>query len=318
LKSFCISHVKDVDGLASAALVIAAKKAKFLLSDYDSIIEDLAKVPRGIDEFVLCDLGADSSNMDQLLERLASIAKRARVTYIDHHFMSDANKKRVRGTGVNTVHEITECASMLTFRTFREVLPPSARTIALLGAVTDYMDNSPMAKTLMEQTDRPFVLLEASMLAYALAKRGEDEAFPRTVVRELAKMNLPHEIAGVPETAVQQLDATVKLGEEVKKNGKKIGRVAYMVTSEYSTGNVAKLLIGSYDVPVGVSLKEKTTGWYQVSLRSTSECRVHLGMTIAKIAAELGGGGGGHKKAAGCRIPSGRAQEMLKQLAAVV
>jgi RecJ-like exonuclease len=318
LKAFCISHVKDVDGLASAALVVAATKAKFFLSDYDSIIDDLAKVPLGIDEFVLCDLGADSSNMDQFVERLASIAKRSKVTYIDHHFMSDSNKRKVRGTGVEMVHEITDCASMLTYRTFREVLPPTARVVALLGAVTDYMDNSPMANTLMEHTDRPFVLLEASMLAYALAKRGDVEAFPRTVVRELAKMKLPHEIAGVPETAVQQLDATVKLSEEVKKKGKKIGRVAYMVTSEYSTGNVAKLLIGGFDVPVGVSLKEGTKGWYQVSLRSTSECKVHLGKTIAKISAGLGGGGGGHKMAAGCRIPSRSARDMLKQLAAVV
>src|SRR5580658_9872247 len=33
----CISHIKDVDGLSSAALVLAAKGGTFRLTDYDDL-----------------------------------------------------------------------------------------------------------------------------------------------------------------------------------------------------------------------------------------------------------------------------------------
>ena len=114
---------------------------------------------------------------------------------------------------------------------------------------------------------------------------------------------------------VEQVQRVAALGKEVKEKGTVMGRLAYMVTSQYSTGNVSKLLIGAFGVPVGVALKEKTKGWYEVSLRGTSECRAHLGRTIDGISSRLGGNGGGHKVAAGCRIPVGKMDEMLSQLA---
>ena len=100
----------------------------------------------------------------------------------------------------------------------------------------------------------------------------------------------------------------------MKEQGRKKGGLAYMFTAEHSTGNVAKVLIGAFDVPVGVALKQKQQGWYEVSLRGTSRTKVHLGRTISKIAGELGGSGGGHQKAAGCRIPAAKAEEMLAAL----
>ena len=52
-----------------------------------------------------------------------------------------------------------------------------------------------------------------------------------------------------------------------------------------------------------------------MSLRSTSDARIHLGRSIAKISESLGGSGGGHRKAAGCRVPVSKADEMLEALA---
>ena len=293
---------------------MAATGGQLILSDYDDMIENLRKVPDDADRVVISDLGADTADFEDFLAELRRIARHAKVTYIDHHYMSEAGKRRVRKAGVEVVHDVRECASMLTYRTLRGELPERARFNALCGAVTDYMDDSPMAKKMMEKGDRQFVLLEATMLSLALGNRAEEEGFPELVVAELAKMKHPHEIPGVPEAAVRQLDKEAALGEEVKAGGTKLGHLAYMVTSQYSTGNVAKLLIGAFDVPVGVSMKEKNPGWYEVSLRGTSECRVHLGRTIAKLAGELGGSGGGHRKAAGCRVPKAKADKMLKAL----
>ena len=314
MKAYCISHRKDIDGLASGSMSVAATGGELILSDYDDMVDNLRKVPDDAERVVLSDLGADSADFAGFLNEMQRIAKHARVTYIDHHYMSEAAKRKLRKAGVQVVHDVRECASMLTYRTFKDQLPERARLNALCGAVTDYMDDSPMAKKMMEKGDRHFVLLEATMLSLALGNRAEEAGFPEMIVSELAKMKHPHEIPGVPEAALRQLGREAALEEQVKAGGTKLGRLAYMVTTQYSTGNVAKLLIGAFDVPVGVSMKEKNPGWYEVSLRGTSECRVHLGRTIAKVAGRLGGSGGGHRKAAGCRVPTSRADEMLQAL----
>ena len=300
MKGYCVSHRKDVDGLGSGAMAVAATGGRLILSDYDDLVRNLKKVPDDAGRLVITDLGADSADFPDFLAEVSRVARRGKVTYIDHHLMSEGAKKKLRRAGVEVVHDVRECASVLTYRTFRDSLPDGARLIALCGAVTDYMDDSPLAKKMMEHGDRQFVLLEATMLALALGHRADEEGFPERVAMELSKMKRPHEIPGVPEAAVKQLEREVALGEEVKAGGKKVGRLAYMVTSQHSTGNVANLLIGAFDVPVGVAMKGKNDGWYEVSLRGTSECRVHLGKTIGTVAARLGGSGGGHMRAAGC------------------
>ncbi len=314
MKSYCISHRKDVDGLGSCALAVAATGGQVILSDYDDMVENLKRVPDDADRVVVSDLGADSADFPLFLAEMRRIARSAETTYIDHHYMSEKAKRQLKAAGVKVVHDTEECASILTYQTFKDSLPERARLIALCGAVTDYMDDSPVAKKLMEQGDRQFVLLEATMLAYALGGVKGEEGFPEKVVAELANMKHPHEISWVPEAAVAELKEVAELGELVKSQGKKKGNLAFMVTSDYSTGNVAKLLIGAFGVPVGVALKEKQKGWYEVSLRSTSDARVHLGTTISKISGRLGGSGGGHRKAAGCRVPVSRADEMIEAL----
>ena len=314
MKAYCVSHRKDVDGLGSGALAVAATGGEIILSDYDDLIENLRKIPDDADRVVLTDLGADSADFPDYLVQMKRLAVHAQVTHIDHHHMSEDKKRLVRRAGVRLVHDITECASILTYQTFKKVLPERARLIALCGAVTDYMDDAPVARKMMEQGDRHFVLLEATMLSYALGVKEAEEGFPEKVVMELSRMKHPHEIEGVPAAALVELERVARLGDYVKAHGKKKGSLAYMVTSEYSTGNVAKLLIGAFEVPVGVAMKQKQDGWYEVSLRSTSEAGIHLGMAIGKIAGKLGGSGGGHRKAAGCRIPVAKAGEMIDAL----
>ena len=311
MKSFCISHRKDVDGLGSASLVVAATGADFLLSEYDDIIANLGKVPPDTERFFLCDIGTDNADAGQFTELMKGLAKRCRVTYIDHHLISEATVNRLKRAGVKVVHDEKECASILTYQTLQKELPPGSHMMALYGAVTDYMDDSPVATKLMEKSDRHLVLLEASMLSFALGRKAGKEGFPEMVVGELAKLKRPHEIDGVPALALEQVQDNTALELVVKDEGKLKGRLAYMVTGEYSTGNVAKLLIGAFGVPVGLAMKEKTEGWFEVSLRSTSECRVHLGRLISRVSAQLGGSGGGHRKAAGCRVPVGMAEKMI-------
>jgi single-stranded DNA-specific DHH superfamily exonuclease len=318
LKAFCISHVKDVDGISSAALVVAAKGADFLLTDYGSVIEDLGKVPDGIDEFVLCDIGSDETSMDRFVEELGRLAGRCSVTYIDHHHIPESAKRRIRAKGVKFVHDTSECASMLTYRTLRNSLPQEASYLALYGAVTDYMDDSPMAKKLMERTDRQFVLACASLLSHAVSRKGDESGYPEMLVKELAGMKFPHRIDEVVKHAVDQMDTVVGLMEIVGRKGRKLRGLAYMDTTEHSTGNVAKLLIGAFGVRAGVSYREREKGWMEVSVRGTSDCRAHLGVAMGRISKRLGGSGGGHRRAAGGRVPAGRIGELLEALSRAV
>ena len=318
MKAFCISHRKDVDGLGSAALVTAATGAEVLLSDYDDFIENLRRVPEGIDRFFLCDIGTDNADAGEFLAEIKALTARCVVTYIDHHALSKETLGKLRRAKVKVVHDERECSAVLTYLTLQKELPQAAYLVALYGAVTDYMDDSPIVSKMMEQSDRQQILLESTMLSYALSRRARQEGYPEMIVQELSRMKRPHDIAGVPEAAVEQLREMSALEEVVSANGKKMGRLAYMVTTEYSTGNVAKLLIGAFGVPVGVAMKVKEKGWYEVSTRATSECRAHLGRTLSRVAGKFGGSGGGHRKAAGCRIPADKAEKLIEELARVV
>lgn len=315
MKAYCLSHRKDVDGLGSGSLAAAATGGEIILTDYDDMVQSLRRIPSDAERVVISDLGADSADFPQFLAEVKRIAASAKVTYIDHHYMSDEVKRKLRGTGIQLVLDVGECASVLAYQTFRKVLPDRARLIALYGAVTDYMDDSPVAKKMMEHAERHFVLLESTLLSSALGYRGNEEGYPELLAGELAKMKYPHEMEGVPKAALAQLAKEATLEEEVKAAGKKVGRLAYVVLDGHSTSIVSKVVLGAFDVRVGVAMKEKQEGWYEVSLRSTSDSRVHLGRAIGKIAARLGGSGGGHRRAAGCRLPTSRAGEMIRALA---
>ncbi|HVC26825.1 MAG TPA: DHHA1 domain-containing protein [Nitrososphaerales archaeon] len=310
----CISHVKDVDGVSSAALVLAAKGGTFRLTDYDELLREMDAVPASATGLTICDLGTNSSNFPEFVGRLAAIAKRMPVTYIDHHYLTEEAKREILKTGVELRHDVTDCASMLTYLTYKESLPEAARLLALYGAVTDYMDTSANASQMMETFDRQFVLLECNILAFALAKNGRDYAYPEMLVKELAQMKAPHTIDDVGKEALEQAEVVRRLSDEVRSKGTRLGRLAYMKTEQSSTGNVAKLLLGAFGVPVGVAYKEKAGGMAEFSLRGTSESKIHLGKEIGLIAQRHGGSGGGHEKAAGCSVPSSEVQGLLKDL----
>jgi len=314
LAHHCISHVKDVDGVASAALVVAAKGGTFRLTDYDDLLKEIDSAPASATGVTICDLGTNASNIDEFVARLGALAKRMPVAYIDHHYLTDEAKKRIIGAGVELHHDIVDCSAVLTYIAYKGRLPAAARLLALYGAVTDYMDGSASASRMMETFDRQFVLLESTILSYALAKNGRDLSYPDMLVRELALMKAPHSIDEVGREALEQAEVIRRLAEEVKSKGTRLGMLAYMKTGESSTGNVAKLLIGAFDVQLGVAYKEKAGGIAEVSLRSTTESKIHLGKEVGVIAQKHGGSGGGHERAAGCSVPSTEVQGLLADL----
>ena len=123
MAAHCISHVKDADGLCSAALTLAARGGTFSLTDYDELIDELGRIPGDATELVLCDLGTDPSRFPNFRNRIEELTKKLSVTYIDHHYLSDEMKAELAELGIRIVHDVDECSSMLTYVTFRELLP---------------------------------------------------------------------------------------------------------------------------------------------------------------------------------------------------
>jgi hypothetical protein len=194
LVNHCISHVKDADGLCSAALTLAAKwRDSFRLTDYDQLIDELNGIPKDATELVLCDLGTDPSRFEEFEAKMEELTKRLKVTYIDHHYLSTEMKGELQRLGIHLVHDVDECSSMLTYSTFNRLLPAESSYLAMFGAVTDYMDSSPLAGKMMERFDRQFVLLESTLLSYAISNQGRR---PRGTSRCLVRV--PVKDGGAP------------------------------------------------------------------------------------------------------------------------
>jgi RecJ-like exonuclease len=309
---FCVSHSKDVDGLCSASLVVSSHKCRFKLASYDDILDVLNSVPRN-HHLVLCDIGTNARNEGSFIELLKSFKK---TTYIDHHYIRDETKSKLESAGIELVHDTSECASMLTYLHYKEKLEAGMEELALYGAITDYMDNSKNSVAIMERKDRHRVLLEATLLSHAIA--GKDMGFRRKIVKYLSSGKKPHQIRSVWTSSMAYMRELDKVYRKAGENSKIMGRVAYVETDMDATGNIAKILLGIYSAPVAVAYKRQDSEWVEVSLRSTSECRVHLGKTIGSIALSLGGSGGGHERAAGCRIKYSDVEKMVEQLNRVV
>ncbi len=308
----CVTHRKDVDGLASAAMLARLKSAKVVLSDYEEIVDKLRAI-RNVKELFVCDLGTNEKIFDEFLTELSRIAIASHVTYVDHHPMKDEMLKKISKTGIELIHSTEECTSVLLYLKFKEELPKEARLLAAYGAVTDFRDSQPAAGRIIESYDRQFILLEATMLSYAIAYKGRNTRFLLEVVKSLAQMKYPHEIPNVTRYSGLQASRMTKLLKDIPSRGRRMKSFAYMETDESMTGNVANFLTGAFDTAVGVSYRSKED-FYEVSLRGTEDCKKNLGTIISKISNQLGGSGGGHPKAAGAYIPAQRFEKFLAML----
>ena len=71
-KTFCISHGKDVDGIASASLVKMATNAKIYLVNYDKILTTLEKIDDNSEVYV-CDLGMNDGIAEEFINECRRI-----------------------------------------------------------------------------------------------------------------------------------------------------------------------------------------------------------------------------------------------------
>lgn len=120
-----ISHDKDVDGLASAAIVWRYAKAKDLdfkaiLTDYGSFEQVFSAMAKQRDTLIIItDLGMDDTIIDIVQKGLTkAISQGCRIVWLDHHQWSDNAIKMILSLGNKPVLKVNHefCAAEITHK----------------------------------------------------------------------------------------------------------------------------------------------------------------------------------------------------------
>ena len=321
MSAVCISHKEDVDGICSATLLKSAFDiSKVILVDYANLISKLEKVVaalENIEQLFICDLGLSKKNEQkfaQLLNKMAAAG--TGVIYIDHHDISKDTVQVLKKIGVSLIHTIEECTSVQVYTKYKKKLPEHAAFFAAMGALTDYMENKPLASSIVSRFDRQFLMLESTALSYMISANQHDDDFLAKTVETLAKMKYPHDIKGGFDIAEKYAKKVANAVESIQKSVVKLDNLAYTPsTIELSSSMVVNFVLGASGKPAAMVYKLKDDiKSYVVSIRGSNSCKVHLGKLINDIASELGGSGGGHARACGAVIPMDRLPEFIKAL----
>ena len=112
-------------------------------------------------------LGLNKQNNDSFVDLLTELRKkRISVTYVDHHDIDSKIITKLKKIKVKLIHDTSECTSVLVYDAFKKKLPEHSTFIAACGAITDYMENRPIASKLLQMYDRQFALISATVLTY--------------------------------------------------------------------------------------------------------------------------------------------------------
>jgi len=321
MSGVCISHKEDVDGICSAAVVKAAFDiSKVILVDYANLISRLEKTAAmldNIEQLFICDLGLSKKNEQkfaELLDRIVSAG--TEVIYIDHHDISKETLHTLKKADVTLIRTIEECTSMQAYTKYKKKLPEHAAFLAAMGALTDYMENKPLASAIVSRFDRQFLMLESTALSYMISANQHDDAFLIKIVETLSKMKYPHDIKGGFEIAEKFAKKVANAVESIQESVVMLDNIAYAPSAvELSSSMVVNFVLGSSGKPVAMVYKLKDDiKSYVLSIRASADCKVHLGRLTNEFASELGGSGGGHDRACGAVIPKANLQKFIEML----
>ncbi len=317
-KTICVSHKEDADGISSAVLIKQVFGGDCVLVDYPGMMDalELLRNDQFLKKLFICDLGLNKQNTDPFVSLLAElIKKRISVTYIDHHDLDSKVITKLKKIKVKLIHNTTECTATLVYDAFRKKLPEHSSFIATCAAITDYMEERPIATKLLQMYDRQFALINATVLTYNIVGHQKDLDYLLYLVDELSESKYPHEIPNTFEFAQIQVGKLAEIISKVKESMKILKNLAYMEILDSGASGAVNFVLGLSGKHVGIAYKERTDhGIYAVSVRGSRSCKVHLGRLVSSISTELGGSGGGHDKACGAVIPKDKIKKFVSKM----
>ena len=319
----CMSHKEDVDGILSAVLIKAAFHAKtIILVDYPTIISSLDRLANAdflptIDRIFISDLGLSKKNEGEFVASISKIISNGpRVIYIDHHDLKRETIFALKKVGVSLIHSVEECSSVQIYNKFKKKLKPHAAFFAAASSLTDYMENKPIATSLVSRFDRQFLMLESTVLSYVISAKQHDDEFLIQLVNFLSEMKYPHDIEGGFSIAERYAKKVSEAIRKIEGSITKSDNIAYAQSnSALSASMIVNFVLGISERPVGMVYKLKDEiDSYVFSIRGNESCKVHLGRVVNQISSEIGGSGGGHEKACGAVIPREKLEQFIYHL----
>ena len=237
------------------------------------------------------------------------------MTYVDHHDINPKIITKLKKIKVKLIHNTSECASVLVYDTFKKKLSEHSTFIAACGAITDYMENKPIASKLLQMYDRQFALVNATVLTYNIVGHQKDPDYLHYLVDELSESKFPHEIPNTYEFAQGQVGKLAEVMSKVRKSMKISKNIAYMEVLDSGASGAVNFVLGFSGKDVGIAYKERVDkGIYAVSVRGSSSCKIHLGRLVSSVSAKFAGSGGGHDRACGAVIPKNNIKKFLREM----
>ena len=203
------------------------------------------------------------------------------------------------------------------YNAFKKKLPEHSTFIAVCGAITDYMENKPIASKLLQIYDRQFALINATVLTYNIVghQRKQDIDYLYYLVDELSESKFPHDIPNTYEFAQIQVGKLAEIISKVKASMKISKNLGHMEVLDSGASGAANFVLGFSGKDVAITYKERVDkGIYAVSVRGSPSCKTHLGKLVSSISGKLGGSGGGHDKACGAVIPKGKIKKFVQEM----
>ncbi len=317
VKTLCISHKEDADGISSAALIRQAFGGDSVLVDYPGQMEAIRQASEDpeLKSLYICDLGLSKKNQDEFVGLVGALRKkRVSVTYVDHHDIDQGIAGQLEDMKVKMIHDVDECTTVQVYNKFKSKLQDHASFIAACAAVTDYMEDRPIGSRLLQIYDRQFVLISATVLTYNIVGHQKDPEYLAYLVEELSESKFPHQIPNTFEFAQIQVDKLSQVIAKVKEGMRTMKNLGYMEIVDSGASGAVNFVLGLSGKDVGVAYKERVDhGIYAVSIRGSRSCKVHLGKIVNSLAADLGGSGGGHDKACGAMVPKDKIRKFLTE-----
>jgi len=300
----------DADGLCAGALALAANPDAHVFFTHPYGLEEDLNEAKKTDRIIICDVALSESHLTRLLRSFSEITKKGDLIYIDHHPLPErVSKEEIPG---KIIHSLGSSASELTYMFFRSKLDPMHARTAIMGAIGDYLDDTPVIQRLLERWDKRTLYFESGLLIQGIEGQKRNHELKRSIVANLANNLPPSFDRRLVELAIQNTHLEEVVIRELKNKAKTWGRVAYILNFPFSHGKTATYIRGLSDALVGIAGEERKN-MIDMSLRACSR-EIDLNRILRRITLKIGGSGGGHPNAAGARIPKEKFKDFLREL----
>ena len=316
VKTVCLSHVADADGIVSAALAKQAFGSESVLADYGNMIDTLDVVVsnKKLKSLFICDLGLNHDNSDRFVEILSTARNNGvDVEYIDHHYIDPDTMNALENIGVKIVNDTTECAAILFYITYREKLSEHSMFLAVCAAIADCTDDAPVASHLLQRFDRQFAMTNAVILAYNIKGYQRDRDVLMGIISDLSMSTYPHDMQDAFEHACMEAKRAALVMSKVRNNIVSMSNLGYANVDGSSASGAANFVLGLSGKDVGIAYRTNVYGQCTVSIRGSKACKTNLGKLAGRIAKMTGGAGGGHARSCGAMVPSVNIMNFIAQ-----